>query len=100
MMATRRNPLRNNQAAPAARVAPVRRGRRSAPTTPPVENPNIDNPTVENPNVNDSAGNGPVPQNPPPVNPAHIDQLVSQRVAELLVETNLSNTSSGTPMLN
>lgn len=100
-MAPRRNPPRTTRTGPAV----VNIGCRGQRPTRNVENQYTDNQdtnnhTDENQNVNDQGDNGHVPPNTPTVYQAMINPLVNQRVTELLVESNHSNTSARTPLPN
>ena len=96
-MAPRRNPVRATRTGPAT-VATGRRGRRpraNVETRTP-ENHDATNHTAEDPNLDAQGDNEPIPTNTPTVDPNVINQLVDQRVAELLAESNHSNASAGT----
>jgi hypothetical protein len=96
-MAVRRNPVRATRTGTAA-TTPGRRGR--CPTrnveTPTPDNLDTTNRNNRNQNVDVQGDNDHVPLNAPTVDQAMINQLVEQRVAELLAESNHSNNSAGT----
>ena len=97
-MAPRRNPARATRTGPAT-FATSRRGRRPRPNveTPTPKNHDATNHTAEDPILDAQGDNEPIPTNTPTVGPNVINQLVDQRVAELLAESNHSNASAGTP---
>ena len=95
-MAPRQNPPRATRTGPAA-TAPVRQVRRSTRNTETPTPDNLDtNRNNRNQNVEVQGDNDHVHPNAPAVDQAMINQLVEQRVAELLAESNHSNTSAVT----
>ena len=96
-MAPRRNPVRATRTGPAT-TTPGHRGRRPTRNveTPTPDNLDTTNRNNRNQNVDVQGDNGHVPLNAPTVDQAMINQLVEQRVAELLAESNHSNNSAGT----
>ena len=99
LMAPRRNPIRSTRTGPAVATT-GRRGRRPQRNveTPTPDNHDATNHNAQNPNVDAQGDNGHFPPNTPTVDQDMINQLVNQRVAELLAESNHSNTSAGTPL--
>lgn len=98
-MAPRRNPTRTTRTGPAVTTT-GRRGRRSKQNvetlTP--DNQDTTNHKAKNLNVDVQGDNGHILPNTPTIDRDMINQVMNQRVVELLAESNHSNTSAGTPL--